>query len=264
MARVELIPKPKAASRPALGAEYFTEPYANILLLAKKNSGKTTIIYNIIKNCAGPNTEVIIFCPTWRRDDNYKHIIKHMNKRKIEHQEYTSLYDGKTNILAAFLNELGNASDSEPDSEDEEPPDPIDLCHLVHCAEDKEKEKKPRASRYIAPDFIFIFDDMKKQNRDLIIDKLIATNRHFKAKVILSTQFVTDIAPGTLANLDVALLFPKIPAERIESIYAAFDLANIRPEEFARMYNQATSTDHHFLYVDLRADKFRVNFDEHI
>ena len=262
MARVELIPKPKGACRPALGAEYFTEPYANILLLAKKNSGKTTIIYNIIKNCAGPKTEVIIFCPTWRRDDSYKHIIKHMNKRKIEHQEYTSLYDGKNNILADFLDELGNADDSEPDSEDEEPPDPLTLCAATAHVE--KKESKPRASRYVAPEFIFIFDDMKKQNRDRIIDKLIATNRHYKAKVILSTQFVTDITPGTLANLDVALLFPKIPAERIESVYAAFDLANQTPEQFAAMYARATSADHNFLYIDLRTDKFRINFDEPI
>jgi hypothetical protein len=263
--QIELIPRKQGGRRkPAKGADYFAEPYPNILLLARKKSGKTTIIYNIIKNCAGPDTEVVIFCPTWRKDDSYRHIIKYMNKKQIEHQEFTNLYDGKNNILREFMQNLAAQSDSDnsdPDSDPEpsNPPDCLELCALS-CQATGEKQQKKKASKYTTPEFIFIFDDMRSQNRDKAVSDLITTNRHYKAMVIVSTQFVTDFTPTSWANLDYALLFPKLPTERLPLIREALGLAKISLEDFMRSYADATDAEHNFLYIDMDNEELKRNF----
>jgi hypothetical protein len=257
--KIELIPRDKSKLKPAKGADYFVEPFPNILLLARKKSGKTTIIYNIIKNCAGPDTEVIIFCPTWRRDDSYKHIIKYMNKKKIEHQEFTNLYDGKENILRNFLQDLA-AVKRHDDSDESEPetPDPEDLHTLAQQANQKTKSK--RSPKYTTPDFIFIFDDMRAQNRDKALSDLITTNRHYNAMVIVSTQFATDFNPTSWANLDYALLFPKIPSVRLPDIHEALGLGKVLLPEFLQAYEEATDEEHNFLYIAMEPEELKRNF----
>lgn len=261
--QIELIPRKGRGRKPAKGADYFAEPYPNILLLARKKSGKTTIIYNIIKNCAGPDTEIIIFCPTWRKDDSYRHIIKYMNKKKIAHQEFTNLYDGKNNILREFLENLAAQpnSDEESDSDPEpcNPPDPLELCAAA-CHVTEEKQQKKKTSKYTTPEFIFIFDDMRAQNRDKAISDLITTNRHYKAMTIISTQFATDFTPTSWANLDYALLFPKLPLERLPLIREALGLSKISLDEFMKSYADATDAEHNFLYIDMDSEELKRNF----
>ena len=44
------------------GYDYFPNLYSNIYVCAaKRKSGKSTLIYNIIKNCAGRRTNVVFF-----------------------------------------------------------------------------------------------------------------------------------------------------------------------------------------------------------
>ena len=260
---IELIPRKGQKKKPAKGAAFFPEPYPNILLLARKKSGKTTIIYNIIKNCATSDTEVIIFCPTWRKDDSYKHIIHYMNKKKIEHQEFTSLYDGKENILKNFLQDLAAQShDSGEDSEEDIDIEPIEaITHTMNAEEQKEK-RGPRAKPYTVPEFIFIFDDMRGANRDKAIADLITTNRHYNAMTIVSTQFATDFTPTAWANLDYTLLFPKLPIERLPLIREALGLAKISLDDFMRKYAEATEAEHNFLYIDMDTESMKRNFTD--
>jgi len=51
----------KQDTRPVKGSALFRLAYANIFLCARKNSGKTSAIYKIIKECSGRNTTVIAF-----------------------------------------------------------------------------------------------------------------------------------------------------------------------------------------------------------
>src|SRR4051794_34092842 len=57
--------------RPIKGYEMCCHLYANIYLVAKKNSGKTTIIYNILERCAGRDTVVFAFVSTLNNDANW-------------------------------------------------------------------------------------------------------------------------------------------------------------------------------------------------
>ena len=59
-------------NRPVKGAKMIAEPYANIFLCARKKSGKTVTIHNILKNCVGRDTTVIFFCSTLYKDPTYR------------------------------------------------------------------------------------------------------------------------------------------------------------------------------------------------
>ena len=57
-ARVRSIPKEgDDDTRPIKGYEICPHLYANIYLVAKKESGKTTLIWNFIDRCAGRDTK---------------------------------------------------------------------------------------------------------------------------------------------------------------------------------------------------------------
>ncbi len=42
----------------------FPTLYSSIYICSKRNSGKTTPIYNIVKSCANERTNVVCFCGT--------------------------------------------------------------------------------------------------------------------------------------------------------------------------------------------------------
>ena len=51
-------------ARKALGYRLFPEAYSNIFLCARRKSGKSSLIAEIIKRCAGKTTTVMVFCST--------------------------------------------------------------------------------------------------------------------------------------------------------------------------------------------------------
>ena len=118
------------------------------------------------------------------------------------------------------------------------------------------------SSGLLAPELLFVFDDLSEELPHLIIiNKLLKENRHFKAKVIISTQWLTDLPKGARNNVDYALLFAQIPEDKLEQTYQDLALTVSFPV-FLRMYYDATSTLHNFLYVDAIESKFRKNFDQ--
>ncbi len=91
------------------GYDYFTNLYANIDVCAKRKSGKSTLIYNILNNCTGRRTNVVFFCSTINRDDTYKRILEMLEKQKIKTVCYDHFIQEKENILNTILRELNEA-----------------------------------------------------------------------------------------------------------------------------------------------------------
>src|SRR5665647_3075121 len=54
--------------RPIKGYELCPCLYANIYLVAKKNSGKTTVIWNIVDRCTGRDTIISAWVSTFNND----------------------------------------------------------------------------------------------------------------------------------------------------------------------------------------------------
>ena len=267
--------KPHDPSDLPLGHQYINHAYPNILLLAKKNSGKTNIIYNILKKCANRNTEVVIFCPTWELDDTYSQILDYLDSKGIPHQQFKNI-DNLKDLMDSYDKNFDKA-DGESDEEYKEPigytllTDSMQLAKAAfaggqreqHDSKEPEQQdalKKIRKSKFTVPEHIFIFDDCKKMLRSPVLNSLIATNRHYKSKVIISTQYFTDIMPDSRTCLDVICIFPKIPLDKIKKLHEDIQLSTEYPI-FEKLYLKATQQPHNFLYVDIRREQFKFNFD---
>lgn len=260
--RVKPIKVPSYNPDKIKGYELFSELYSNIFLNAKKKSGKTNCIFKIIKKCINKNTNVIIFCSTVQKDSNWIEIIKWLKQNDINYETYTSIFDeDKSNIVEMLAKDLENQCNEELNESSSE-----EECKYisVNCNK-KEKEEEEKKYVYkpkkIAPEFLLIFDDLSTELRNKYISGILKKNRHLKMKIILSSQYSTDLEPQAISQLDYMLIFKGIPETKLEIIHKQLDLS-IDYAKFRQMYEEATKDRYNFYYIDVRNETFRKNFDK--
>jgi hypothetical protein len=211
------------------GSELFPIKYANVFLLAKKKSGKTLLLANILQRLVHKNMIVIIIASKHNLDSNYKYIKAWLEKKKIPVYAHTALIEDDENILETYLDELDNQNEMY-DSDVE---------------------------------YVFILDDMSKELRNKQISRLLKSNRHAKAWVFLLSQFLTDMNNDARKQLNYILLFGGLPEEKLKTIHEELDLA-MDFDKFYCLYKEATSVKYNFLYVDIDNERFRINMDQEI
>ena len=251
------------------GYDYVPGLFANIFICAKKKSGKTNVIFNLLKHITTTKSKVYLFSSTISKDSTYDAIQAMLDKRKVEFEAYTHFIDDESqeNILKDILNEKDNESkDLEvEDDSDVRPPRTSTIQHgplfgpkpePEQTDEEKAKAKKPSKE---APELVFVFDDLGSDLRSPSINQLLKTNRHHKAKVILSSQYITDLQPQAIKQLDFALLFKSFNDEKLHNIHSLLDLSNSF-DDFKALYKYATQEPFSFLYVDVRSEIFRKGF----
>ncbi len=272
------------------GAEFIPSLYANIFICAKKKSGKTNVIHTLLKNLVTIESEVFIISSTIYKDKTWTAIRKMLKKEDVDYRNFTSFIEPKSGV--SILPDL-IAGKPVSDDEGEEAPmskkqkklafaDPrvtllredakthmwdIGLARgnayeqpftfMQHPRAPKER-KKPKLK---AAEKIFVFDDLGQELRHDSISQLMKTNRHQHAKVILSSQWITDLHPQAIKQLDYCLLFKSFNKEKLERIHSLLDLG-ILYDEFEALYKYATSTPFSFLYIDVRNEQYRKNFNE--
>lgn len=275
--------------RPIKGSELFEEIYCNCLILAKKKTGKTTVLYKIVKDCCTNETTVIVFSATVDKDPIQIEIKKYCKKMKIPYVGYTSMKDEDVDVLEVLVNKLTEeareraleenppsndegSEESYSDSEDGEynryHPNrnhnhkPKTLVLFEDSEEDSEVDEhrpKKRKNKYRAPEYLIILDDLSNELKSKVLAKLSKTNRWYNSKLIMSTQYKNDILPEIYKQFDYALLFRGEPLEKLETIHKDLDLSTDF-ELFQQLYYNATEKPHNFLYIDVRNEKYRHNF----
>lgn len=280
--------KKGAGAKPPRGSKYFAEPFCNIGILAKKKSGKTTVVANIIDRCVGPDTTVIIFCPNVFKDQAYKAIMDSLEKKGVNYEAYEHYLDEDGQNIVDEIIKADQASAREENDKrgsgkiDKGPPtsikqDPRFLTkdeqitqHLQKMygggikpepLEDikEDQPKTVKKSKYQELDYIFVFDDLSKLLRNKSIEALSKINRHLKSKVIFSFHGVSDLPPITIGQLDYLLIFGKQPEERIEEVKNKLSISTPL-EELLVLYHKATEKEYSFLYIDVAKDEYRRNF----
>jgi hypothetical protein len=251
----------KIDKRKPKGYKIFDKTYPNIFLCAKKKSGKTTVINHYLKHCIGPETKVIIYCPTVDKDPGYLGICKMLDKKNIEYEKYYNFKEDGVNHLQDLLNEL-----SEDNKDDDAPAGLIpvtrflDPCTKMTIYEEPTKAKtKMVKSKYVTPEYVFIFDDLGTDMRDKSIGALCKKNRHYKCTAIFSAQYPTDLHPEAIKQTDYALLFGRIPLEKIEKIHKMLNV-KMDVEELTRLYELVTQEPYAFLNIDVIDDVYKKRF----
>ena len=91
----------------------FSEEFFNVLLLAKKKTGKTSTIFTILKNSIintkKVKTIVIIYCNTVYKDKTWIAITNWLNEKGIPSVVNTSIHEDGVNTLDNILDVLGTA-----------------------------------------------------------------------------------------------------------------------------------------------------------
>ena len=247
--------------RPVRGCDYIETCFANTMMCAKKNSGKTTVIYNILKACAGPKTTIIAFVATLHKDPSWKTIQEHFEKKGIAFVGHTSLKEDGVDLLKDLVKSLEQVPENVPFSTPENETETKTTALSFDCPEKEPGEKKERRDKYQTPEYIFILDDLSDEMLSLSVTALLKKNRHFRCKVILSSQYLNDLSKAARKQIDVWILFKSLSKEKLETVFSDADLS-IPFEKFQQLYHDATEDDYNFLYVDSRREKFRKNFNE--
>lgn len=232
---------------------YFNNLYSNIFLLGKKASGKTSVIYNILKKCINKKTVIYFFVSTIHKDASYDEILKMLDNMGVEHHEYTSIFEGKENHLEQIIEQL----QQEPEVVEKEKPK---LKYIYYGDSSDEEEKKEYKPKKLSPEVVFIFDDVSNQLSSPVVSSLLKKNRHFKSKTLISSQYIHDLRPEAIQQLDYMLMFPNIPLQKLDIIHKQLDLA-IDLKTFIEIYKIATNERYHFLNISIRDEKYRKDFN---
>jgi len=273
--------------RPILGSQLIPYLYSTIYLVARKNTGKTTVINALLEECAGPSTTVIVFCSTLYNDPSWQAIKQGLKSRGIKFKGYTSLTspDGENRLKKWMVEQVPDGLESDDDSDNDESaadsadatePVPAPRTSNVHLlleskapAPGAETKKVPRKrkSKFQEPNAIIVFDDLSDELKSPVVPAFIKKHRHFKTKVIISSQNLKDIKPEVRRNIDIWLLFRGLDRDLLESVHTNAGLGTDF-DDFVRLYKKVTTVpgvkpEHvrNFLYVDTRVDKYRKNFE---
>lgn len=233
------------------GGDIVPTLYANIFLCAKKKSGKTNLIYTMLEEFCDKDTRVYIFASTVNKDKTYEQITKMMDRKKISYDTFTAFDDARTG--EAHLADILHAQDEEEERKLALPP--TRKGPRFSNAEKKERKKSKEA-----PDEVFVFDDLGTDLRHPLINQLLKTNRHRKCKVIIASQYIHDLQPQAIKQLDFIAFFRSFSEDKLLAAYNLLDLSIGFPE-FEALYSYATEEPFNFLFVDVRRDVFRKNFN---
>jgi hypothetical protein len=243
-----------------LGGKLFIDPYSNVGIIAKKKSGKTTILYHILKKiCRGGNypTNVIIFSSTVNKDNTYKHILEMLKQKGSNVSTYTHFIDNGENIVEDLLEALGRPEIKEKETKKQ--PEFIKFENK----EDMEEEKTKSKPKKLSAEYVLIFDDLGTSMRHKTITQLSKVLRHYKMRCFYLQQSLTDMDAPMRKQMDYALLFRNFNEDKLHNIYESLDLS-IPFDKFLEVYNFATKEPYNFLYIDVRNEQFRKNIDEEI
>lgn len=242
-------------TRPIKGEALFPEIYSNIFLCSKKKSGKTSTIYKILNSCCGKDTKIIAFCSTLYKDDSWETIRTWADVHGLCFTGHTSLKgDDGEDLLQATIQEM------EQDNSTGE--NPVDSSSSSHCEIDDHKEtiKKKKKSKYRSPEYIIIMDDLASELKSTSVTGLLKKNRHFKSKVILSSQYLNDLLPAARKQLDYIILYRGHPDKKLLEVHRDADVA-LSTQAFINLYKFATKEPFSFLYIDTTNQQFRRNFN---
>ncbi len=240
------------------GGKMFPDPYNVSYLCARRKSGKTSVLAEILKKTSDKKTTFWLFVPTSRVDESWKTIIQLLEDRGNTVNVFDSIMEGKTNLLDEIVADLSVGE--EPPKKEEPVKAAVKIMFDIPESEKKKYEYKPKK---LAPLHIFVFDDISQELKNPALLALLKKSRHLKSAVYVSSQYVNDLPPQALKQISYFLCFRSMTHDKLEHIHKMLDLA-IDLEKFNSIYDYATKEPYNFLYTDMKNQTFRKNFSKEL
>jgi hypothetical protein len=212
-------------SKKILHKNLFPYSYFACFLCGISGSGKTNLLYNILKYLViFEETKLIIVSSTIDKDEKMRKIIEKYSK----HNEVLTFDHLDDEVYEEIINNI---------------------------SENEEDEK------YIYAKTIIIFDDIKQNIRDKKFYDIISKVRHFKSHIFILSQYVKDFTPGVRSNLVYLILLPGFKKKQLEEIYEEFTPA-CEYEKFERMYHHSNQKPGDCLMCDFKNNEFLKGLSE--
>lgn len=242
--------------------------YPNIFSIAMKGSGKTTVLFNSMKKMIDKRTKVYFFVSTFYNDPSFEVIRDWLENKEIEYEAYTEIGKEFDTFVSKVMEEAKAEQLQKKLADVEKEPEnlwaiPDDA--LIKDVLDTEDEYKVRVNKpkKVTPKYMVVFDDMSSDLRMKKVSVLIKQNRHYKCCTWISSQNALDLKNDARNNINIYLLFPNIPKEKLIQFYESATL-HVPYEIFEYLYHYATEKPHNFLYVNRDSREFRHNFNTRI
>lgn len=262
---IEVKPLPtKKDNRPVLGSKLFPKAYCAIYELGKKESGKTTVNFNIMVNCVGPNTTIVAFVPTFYNDENYLYMREYFKEKGVDFVIHTAIKENGRNYLEELVSQLKSEA-MERDAEKQRQRHKKQRWGRREMnILDVEEEEREKRSKYQYPSYFILFDDISDQLRSEAFVTLVKNHRHYLSKVLVASQHFNDVPLGARKQIDYWLIFKGLDEDKLHDLYSESTLT-VNFENFITMYHEATrdaDETHDFFYVNSNRPDFRKNFNK--
>ena len=179
-----------------------------------------------------------------------------MNITICGHAKAVKILELSPNQLDVILNEINKGEEEIQDKPKEK--------LLFKCQDKIEPEKKQYKPKKVACENLFIFDDMPAiYLRNPSLAKLLKVHRHSKSSVIISSQWMSDLQPQSILQLDYFIAFKSMSQEKMEKIHKLLDLS-VDYEKFWEVYKRCTEEPYSFMYLSIRDEVFRCRFNKQI
>jgi len=244
------------------GGKLIPTVYNCTFLCAKRASGKTSTLAEILLRTSDKKTQFYVFCPTTKIDSNWITLIDKLENRGNVVNVFDSIMDGKVNLLNEIMADLSIPVDSKIKTDEEESKPGIKL----NFGDQEKKKKQEYKPKKISPKHIFVFDDISGELKNPALVSLLKKSRHFLSAVYISSQYIHDLQPQSIKQLDYFLCFRSFSVDKLEHIYKLLDLS-IGLDKFVNIYEYCFRDPNDrfsFLYIDVRNQKFRKNFNKNL
>lgn len=241
---------------------------------ARKKSGKSSLISNIIDKTTSKKTTIWLFCSTYKIDKTWIEVIKTLRANGYIVNCFETIFEGtgkkSVNNLEVVLDDLAQG-DTEGEGKKikvEEEPELVDRfgrivkkqMGSIFKGKGEKKEKKPKIQ--VASN-LFIIDDLPQQLKNPAVDRLCKTHRHSNSNVIISSQYVKDLNPCSITQIDYLICFKGFNDEKMEHLHKILDLSIPFPL-FHSIYNHCCAEDYNFMCLNVRTEDIRKNFNTSI
>lgn len=246
-------PDVKEKEHPKVKEPYPQHPFLMIVNGLPK-SGKTTILYNLLKNIYKKYFKnIYVFSPNVKLDKKYQGMKLDSNKTFTEFSDSTLL------SILPELDEEGNII---------KPPKNPKFLYKIFGIKPPPEEKSIRMD----PDnhrSLIIFDDMANDaniKRSRIFAKKMVSHRHFNLSVILISQLMTGIPRGIRDLSSHCIMFKTENEHERDYIYDTCSKGFTR-KEFNELLNymfKENFKQYDFLFINMRDNKYYRKFEEEL
>jgi len=274
------IPIKKQHCLPVKGADLIPAPESTVGLFAKTNSGKTTIINHLIRHTIDKRTTVVIFCATVDLDPGWEAITKYLSRQKIKCITYNTLEEEGISLLDMLMRAIAEKKENEKLKREQEehdkkfgkPPKPVHPLCLFDSTPQETKEQIEqkevlKLERYkkkckdSVPDYLVILDDIsKEQFRGNALVNCLKQCRHFKMRVLMSTQHLTHVMPDAYNQMSQILVWSGFAQNHMKSLYEKLRNDGMSFEDFWKMYLDMTKEKYSFMNINMKDGSIRKKF----